>query len=214
MKLYNKEVNEFIDLVDSKMPTPGGGSSSALMSVLGVSLARMVGHLTVTKKNFLSLNDDIQKEFNSALQSLLELKDKIIPLIDEDSASYNAIIAAYRMPRETDEEKSLRRKQIKEATIGAIEIPFKIAKLSLETFNHLDIILEHGNVSAISDVGVSILALSSGVEGALYNVLINLIGMKDQDVVKHYKDETNRILKEMNSYKEKSLKIIYEKLEF
>ncbi len=214
MDLYNKKVSEFIGLVDSEMPTPGGGSSSALMSTLGISLARMVGHLTVTKKKFLSLDEKIQEEFNASLNSLLMLKEQIAPLIDEDSASYNAIIAAYRMPRETDEEKSLRRKQIKEATLGAIAVPFKIAKLSIEVFNYLDIILNYGNESAISDVGVSILALSSGIEGAIYNVLINLIGHKDEELVKYYKEESNKILNDLNTFKEKRIKLIYEKLEF
>lgn len=214
MKLYNKKVNEFIDLVDSDTPTPGGGSSSALMSVLGLSLARMVGHLTVNKKKFKNLDENIQQDFNNSLISLLELKEKLIPLIDEDSESFNAIMKAFKLPKETEQEKKLRQEKINEATLIAIEIPFKVAKLSLEAFNYFEVILNYGNTSAISDLGVSVLSISSGVEGALYNVLINLIGFNDLETVNYYQNEVAKMLTKTHNLKEIYLKEIYKKLNF
>lgn len=213
MDLWNKQISEFVDLVDSNKPTPGGGSSSALISVLGLSLARMVGHLTTNKRKFKNLDENIQKEFNDSFTSLLNLKEKLIPLIDKDALSFNAIISAIRLPKETDEEKNIRKNKIKEATLHAIEIPFQIAKLSLESFNHFEVILKYGNVNSISDLGVGILAISSGVEGALYNVLINLIGFKDLDIVNDYKNKVTGMLAKTNNLKEEFLKEIYKKLE-
>ncbi len=214
MKLYNQTVNEFVELVDSSSPTPGGGSSSALMSVLGLSLSRMVGHLTVNKRKFSRLEEDIQVEFNNNLNALLTLKDKLIPLIDEDSASFNLIMAAYRLPKETAEDIEIRKTKIKEATIEAIRIPFEVAKLSYEAFKYLPFILKYGNMSAVSDLGVSVLALSSGVEGAIYNVFINLIGFDDEDISNYYKTESDKLLKQTNTFKTNFIDQIYKALEY
>lgn len=214
MSLYQKTVNEFIELVDSDFPTPGGGTSSALMSVLGISLSRMVAHLTVDKKKFKNLDEETQKEFIDTQNKLLEIKQQIIPLIDEDSESFNAIMRAFKLPRETDEDKRIRRKAIDDSTLVAIEVPYKIAKTSLMALENLEIMLNHGNESAISDLGVCTLALSSGIEGAMLNVLINLVGHKDQELIDYYKKETKKILEKTKNIKEHILKEVYIKLEY
>lgn len=211
--LVNKSVTDFMELVDSSKPTPGGGSSSALMSSLGISLTRMVGHLTTNRKSFLKLDEEIQNEFNHNLKSLLSLKDKLLPLIDEDAKSFDDFMIAFRLPKITNEEKKIRRAKMDEATLKAIKIPHEISKLSLEALDYIPFILKHGNKSAVSDIGVSILALTSGIEGALYNVLINLLGFKNEEIVTFYKNEVHNILNKTNDFRQNYIKIIYEELE-
>lgn len=212
MKLINTTITDFIELVDSNNPTPGGGSSSALMSSLGLSLTRMVGHLTINKKNFLTLDNEVQILFKEKLESLQLIKEKIIPLIDEDAKSFDEIMKAYKLPKETIEEKDYRKEAIKKATLITIEIPYKVASLSLEAFNHFPFILKYGNKQTISDLGVGILALASGIEGALYNVMINLIDFNDNEIASHYKSEVHRMLKETNEFKINFLNTIYKEL--
>lgn len=214
MNLWQKPLFEFVDLVDSNSPAPGGGSCAALMSTLGLALARMVGHLSVNKKLFLKHDEKVQKEFNETLITLLELKEKIIPLIDEDTASFNAIMAAFRLANKTQEEKLLRSQEIKNATLQAIKIPYQVAKLSLEALLALTPILTYGNKQTMSDLGVGILALCSGIEGAVYNVLINLIGFREAETVTQYQKEVKQMLEVTKQTKTKLLGQIYRNLEF
>lgn len=202
MNLSNKTLNEFIEMVDSASPAPGGGSVAALMSVLGLALARMVGHLSVNKKKFLKLDDCIKKEFNEALANLAALKEKIMPLIDEDTASFQAIMQAFSLPKETNDELAIRNKAIKIATLKAIQVPYQVAKLSISSFAYFSNLLQYGNQQAISDLGVSLLALSSGIEGALYNVLINIINFDDELIVSYYQNEVKSLLQENNKFRE------------
>lgn len=212
MKLINLKVKDFIEQVDSNSPAPGGGSVAALMSVLGISLSKMVGHLSVNKKRFLKLDDSIQEEFKNHLNKLDNLKNDLIPLIDADTESFNMIMKAFKLAKNTDEEKKIRNSAIEEATIEAIIIPFEVAKLSLEGLKALEFILEFGNKQTVSDLGVSVLALSSGIEGAIYNVMINLGSLKDETLISQYKLESKKTLERSNKYKVEILKRVYKYL--
>ncbi len=214
MELYNKKLNEFVNLVDSDSPAPGGGSVAALISVLGISLSRMVGHLSINKKKFLNLDEETKQEFHKTLEFFLLVKERLIPLIDEDTLSFNKIMAAYRLKKDTKEEKLFRLKKVKEATLQAIKIPYEVANLSLDALKHVLPLLKYGNPQTASDLGVSILCLSSAVEGAIYNVLINLIGFDDQEVIVFYQNKAQEILQNTHVLKNQFLNEIYEKLHF
>lgn len=193
MKLIDLSTRDFIDLVDSSSPAPGGGSASALISGLGVSLARMVGHLTTSKKRYLKLDADIQTKFENHLSHLLAIKEDLLILIDKDTFAFKRIMTAYKLPKEDKEARDL---AIEEATLYAIEVPYRIAIISLKALELLPFILTHGNKLALSDIGVAALSLSAGIEGALYNVLINLPGISDEEIKSLYKNEYTAILKE------------------
>lgn len=205
MKLIDLKLRAFIDQVDSKSPAPGGGSVSALMSSLGVSLARMVGHLTIPKKKFEKLDKDIQEKFENNLTHLNTIKDELILLIDKDTQAFNDIMLAYKIPKDLSEK---RIKAIEDATLNAIEIPYRVAIISLKALELLPYILAYGNKQTISDLGVATLSLASGIEGALFNVLINLPGISDLDVRTFYKKEYEQILKKTYEIKHSILKDI------
>lgn len=210
MSYIDKELKEFMNLLDSASATPGGGSASALISVISLSLARMVGHLTINKEAFLALPKETQTKFNNSMASLLTLKDELTVLIDKDAESFNVVLKAYRLPRETEQEKEKRKVAIEEAMLGATLVPLETATKSLQAFSYLELILKYGNSSAITDVGVSVLALGAAIEGSLLNVLINLGGLSDKTQVKHYKNEVERIKKETALLKETYLAAVYE----
>jgi formiminotetrahydrofolate cyclodeaminase len=212
MKLIENQVIEFIHQVDSKSPAPGGGSVSALCGAIGASLIRMVGHLTVEKKKFLALDSKIQLEFKSTLSELLMIKEQLILLVDKDTDAFNMILKAYGLPKVTDEEIKKRNKEIQVATLEAIMVPLKVATLSMSALNHLDTILQNGNKSAISDLGVAILTLITGVEGASLNVLINLPGLEDHIASQQFKNQVEELLKKAHFKKDELMPKIYQEL--
>lgn len=212
MKLIEQQLKTFIDAVDSKSPAPGGGSVSALYGTLGIALVRMVGHLTVDRKKFLKLDEDTQQSLISKQMELLQLKEQIIQLIDEDTEAFNAIMAAYALPKSTPSEEAIRAQAIVHATQQAINVPQKIANLSLRALEDLDVILTHGNASAISDVGVGVLGIAAAVEGACLNILINLPGLKDDHQIHAYRQEVETMIKQTHHIKKHLFKHIHEQL--
>lgn len=208
MKLIDLKTIDFINEIDSQKPAPGGGSVSALLSTLGVSLARMVGHLSVGKKKFLKLDQDIQNEFNEHLNHLLVIKEELIQLIDKDTEAFNLIMKAYQLPKED----ANRTKAIEDATLEAIKVPYRVAQISYEALELLSYILAYGNKQTISDLGVSTLSLASGIEGALMNVLINIPGLSDEKQKNLYQQEAKTILKATESLKTNILNLVYEQL--
>ncbi len=202
MNLLDLKITEFIDAVDSNSPTPGGGSVSALASTLGIALAKMVGHLTVTKKKFNQLESEIQKTYHHNLNQLEDLKNKMKAYVDKDTQAYNQIMVAFRLPKETAEEKTHRNKQIETATIYGTQIPFEVAALSLEALALSEKLIFHANKNAISDIGVGALLLYAGLEGAVMNVKINLSGIQNQDKVNFYLHATEQLLSKAKSMKD------------
>jgi formiminotetrahydrofolate cyclodeaminase len=212
MKLVDLTVEQFINEVDSKSPAPGGGSVSALASSLGNSLARMVGHLTVGKKKFKELDEHIQNEFNQTLDELLKIKEQMITLIDKDTEAFNEIMDAFKLPKENEEEIELRKQAIENATISAIEVPLSVAKHSMEAITLTEKIKEHGNKNCLSDLGVSMLMLHTGLVGAVMNVKINLGGLTNEKKKGYYENEIQYLLDNSNQIVSKFTTEIMEKL--
>ncbi len=210
MKLIDLTVEKFMNEVDSNSPAPGGGSVSALISTLGISLARMVGHLSVTKKKFLKLDQDIQHQFNEYLEHLETIKNELIDLIDQDTEAFNKIMKAYQIPKE---DIPRRTDAIEAATLEAINVPYKVSTISLKALEMLSFILAYGNKQTVSDLGVSALSLATGIEGAALNVLINLPGLSDEDQKSIYKNEMMTIIKQSTELKQSILNLVYEKIE-
>lgn len=194
MKLVNLTVEQFVNEVDSKSPAPGGGSVSALASSMGVALTKMVGHLTVGKKKFKALEENIQTDFNHRIDSLTAIKEELVELIDKDTDAFNLIMAAFKLPKETVEEKKERSRQIELGTLEAIKVPYRVMELSMKALEELDFVLQYGNKNCLSDLAVSAIMLQGGLEGAILNVKINLPGVSDEKVKEFYVAETDKVL--------------------
>ncbi len=210
MKLVDLNVTSFIQEVDSKSPAPGGGSVSALMSSMGVALARMVGHLTVDKKKFLALDSAIQFEFKDIISSFMVIKDALMDLIDRDTEAFNVIMKAYQMPKTTEDEVRLRNEKIQEGTVQAIMVPLKVATLSLSALHQFELILRYQNQNTLSDLGVAVLALSSGGLGACLNIMINLPGLTDTIAKKQYQLQAEELIEDIQVIRDDLLKKVYD----
>ncbi len=212
MKLIDLSVRDFVYEVDSASPAPGGGSVSSVAASLGSGLLRMIGHLTIPKKKFNKLDEDVQKAFINTHERLKTLENKLLDLVDRDTDAFNDIMHAFKMPKETDAEKKKRAKAIEQATLKAIEVPEGIAEAAFEALKHCDFIRQYGNKNALSDVGVGALMLYAGLEGACLNIKINLSGLSDKDLVKAYEDKVTVMLADAKTIKDHVLENIHESL--
>ena len=178
-KLVNMSLSDFADETASESPAPGGGSISAYVGALGVSLATMVANLSSHKKGW----DDRWKEFSNWADKGEQLKNELVRLVDADTKAFNQIMLAFGLPKSTDEEKAARTKAIQEATRFAIEIPFKVMQASYASMEVIKAMADIGNPNSVSDAGVGALCARSAVMGAFMNVRINAAGYTDKEYV-------------------------------
>ena len=176
MKLVDMTVKDYLDLLKSDAPAPGGGSVSALSAAQGVGLVAMVADLTIGREKYAEYQDVCQ----SAKAGALKLYAEFVEGIDKDTEAFNKVSAAYKLPKDTDEQKAARSAAIREANIGATEVPFETVKLCLEGLKVTETMVGKSNPNAASDLGVAALNLLSGIRGAWLNVKINLPGIKDE----------------------------------
>ena len=176
MKLTELKLNEFVDLVASNSPAPGGGSVAALTAANGIALLCMVARLTVGKKKY-AAHEELMNEI---LRDADVLKQKLVALIDTDTEAFNKVSAVFSMPKETDEEKSARLKAMQEALKSAAEVPYEVMENCLKALKITFNAVGKSNANAASDLGVAALGLGAGVKGAWLNVKINLSGIKDE----------------------------------
>ena len=163
-------INQFQEALSSKNPTPGGGTASALALGQSASLVAMVANLTIGNEKW-SEGWEISDE---ALKLANQVKKESARLAKEDSDSFNKVMAAFKLPKKTDDEKEIRREKIRNCTLIAAKIPYETAVLGLDLLRIMVPLSLLGNGNAISDVGVAALLASAGCKGALFNVEINL----------------------------------------
>jgi glutamate formiminotransferase/formiminotetrahydrofolate cyclodeaminase len=205
--LINKTLVAFAEETASESPAPGGGSISAYVGALGVSLGTMVANLSAHKVGW---DDRIEYFSANAMKGQL-LKDTLLDLVDADTAAFNKIMDALRMPKATEAEKVVRKKAMHAATVGAIEIPLKVMKASLESMEVLKEMAENGNPNSVSDAGVGALCACTAVAGAALNVRINCSGFDDKDFVTNALSQAEEMLKKAKEY-EREIITIVEKL--
>ncbi len=203
--LIEKTVNEFLYEVDSNSPAPGGGSVSALSGALGVSLVRMMQHLSFGKKKYEANDEAVKSKFVEIFENLETIKKRVIELIDEDTNAYNEVMKSFKMPKETEEEISARKEAIIKSTMLATNIPFEITKKLFEALELLDGVVDAGNQNAITDLGVGALLLQAGLEGAALNVKINLSGLEKSTAIE-YENDVNKLISEGRIIRDSILK--------
>ena len=174
-KLVDMTCKGFAEETASESPAPGGGSVSAYMGSLAASLATMVANLSSHKPGW----DDQWETFSNWAVKGQAIKDELIRLVDEDTNAFNKIMAAFGMPKKTDEEKAARTAAIQDATKYATEVPFRTMQKSFEAFEVCRAMIEIGNPNSVTDAGVGALCARSAVMGAHLNVKINASSLKD-----------------------------------
>lgn len=179
MKLTDKPVTNFLDELASNAPAPGGGSVAALSGALGAALISMVCNLTLGKKGY----DEVQDDMKDLLAQSEALRQELTGLLEADVAAYTAYSQAAKMPRETDEQKTERTKAVQAALVGATDVPMRIAESAVKVMDLCMPTAEKGNKFAVSDAGVAVLMAEGALRSAALNVLINLGSIKDEAFV-------------------------------
>jgi len=206
--LIDKKLSNFLDELASNLPTPGGGSVAALAGALGAALISMVGNLTVGKKKYEDVEEDIKKIISSSEKLRYELSQ----LIEEDVKVFNNFMATYKMPKETEDEKKVRTEKIQEALIKAAKVPLRVAYKCLDILNLSKEVAEKGNANVVSDAGVAVLMAEAALESAILNVKINLRMIKDEKVRTELFSSIKKIVLKEKGQKEKVLEIVEEKI--
>ena len=190
MKLIDLKLNEYLDILISDEPAPGGGSVSALAGAQGAALMAMVCDLTIMKKKYADVHEFCGKMKTEAEQLYRDLS----AAIDKDTDAYNLVAAAYRMPKETDEEKAARKQAIADGTLEATKVPFGVMQMAMKGLELADKLYGHFNTNCASDYGVGVLNFMACIRGAWLNVKINLPGVKDEAFAKAAEAEGKEIM--------------------
>jgi formiminotetrahydrofolate cyclodeaminase len=177
--LANKSLTDVLDAFSSSDPTPGGGSAAALCGALGASLLAMVAGLPKTKSN----TPEERVSLDAARGKILALRGRLVDLIDRDAASYDAVVAAYRLPKASDADKTARTAAIQAALKRATEVPLETILVCADVVDEAVAVAEASNPSARSDIGVGTQMLMTAIQGALLNVEANIGSVTDQTFV-------------------------------
>lgn len=207
-KLVSMSVEKFADETSSESPAPGGGSVAALCGSMGAALATMVANLSSHKRGW----DDKWEFYSNWADKGQALKNKLIHLVDEDTVAFNKIMDAFQLPNGTDEEKTIRKQAVQEATKYATEIPFLVMQTIYETLQVIEAMANEGMKSSISDIGVGALCAQAGVGGAFLNVKINAAGLVDKDFAQDILSKGQKIYEDTGIEVKKILDLVNQKI--
>ena len=194
--------NEFVEVLASKAPVPGGGGASALVGAIGTALGNMVGSLTVGKKKYA----DVEEEMYELKGKADALQKELLHLIERDAEVFEPLSKAYGMPRNTEEEKAEKARVMEIVLKDACSVPMEIMERCCEAIDLIGVFAEKGSTLAISDAGVGATFCKAALEGASLNVFINTKSMKNRE----YADELNKKADEMLSVYTKKAEGIYQ----
>ncbi len=197
MSLYDKTLNEYLEVAGSKSPTPGGGSVSAVTATNAAAMVSMVANLTLGKKAYAEVQDETQEVLDGAAAALGTLKD----LTARDMAAFNTFMVAWRMKSDTEEEKAAKAEAMEEAAQNASAVPLEICRTCLEILSLAVRLAPIGNKTAISDVGVAIYVAEAALRAAMLSVDINLPGLKTESFVAELRAQRARLIAEAEELK-------------
>ena len=186
------QIEQFLEALASDRPTPGGGSASALAGALSASLIAMVAGLSCRGRGVQT------REMREIRKKALAIRERLTRAIDEDAGSYEAVLKAFRLPREGERERLYRSRRIQRAYQGATVTPQKVCELSLRLLELSKVLLVRGNRNAFSDTGVAIHLANAALEGGLLNIRINLASIKDVPFRKKMEGLAARLLAKKN----------------
>lgn len=201
-------VESFYDQVASSSPAPGGGSVSASLGSLSACLAAMVCRLTVGKKKY----EAVKAELTDVRDKADVLRKELEQFVETDKEAFNSVMDAFKLPKSTDEQIAARDKAIQDATIAATTVPLTVMKKAVQALEFALVVAEKGNENSISDAGVAGLAGQAAVEGASYNVRINLKNLTDQGFVSKTRDEMTALRKRGHELAAQIAKVVEGKL--
>jgi len=172
-------LNEFLEKTASKDPVPGGGCVAAMSAATAAALTGMVANITIGKKKYV----EVEEEMKAIAEKAATLREKLLNDINRDADSFNEVMAAFKLPKETDEEKAVRTNAVQEATKKAAQVPLEVAKEAYGMMEIIEAVVVKGSANAVTDGAVAAMMARTAVLSALYNVKINLSSIKDEAFV-------------------------------
>ena len=206
--IKDKSIQVFLDELASKASTPGGGSAAAITGAMGAALVSMVCNLTIGKKNY----ENVEDELKGILKQAEELRVRLTDMVRADVDVFNQVMGAYGMPKETEAEKAIRSKAIQVALCAATDVPLNCARACAEVIDLSKVVAEKGNKNVISDAGVAVLAAYAALRSAALNVYINVGGIKDKNFSEKRLAELNKILEGTDILTEEIYQLVKSKL--
>lgn len=174
--LEDLSVNEFMEELSTKKPLPGGGSVAAMCGAAATALISMVIELTEGREGY----EHVEKDLNAIKIEMADRRAKFLEMMDKDAEAYSKVVECLKLPKETNEEKDLRQKAIQEKTREAALVPLSVAEKASMLFDAAETVTKYGNKNAVSDGAIAAMMIRNAVLGALYNVRINAVSLKDE----------------------------------
>jgi formiminotetrahydrofolate cyclodeaminase len=197
MSIYEKSLNEYLDVAASKSPTPGGGSVSAVVATNAAAMVSMVGNLTLGKKGYEAVEGQVKEILEGSSQAIIDLK----ALTARDMQAFDIFMTAWRLPSDTDEQKKAKAEAMEKAAQNASTVPLEICKVCLEILKLAAKLAPIGNKGAISDVGVGAYVAEAALKAAMLSVDINLSSLTDAAFRANLVAERSRLFTEAEELK-------------
>lgn len=207
-KLVSFPLKQFVEETASESAAPGGGSVAALAGALGAALGTMVANLSAHKRGW----DQRWEEFSGWAEKGKSYYEKLLKCVDEDTEAFNRVMEAFSLPKNSEQEKAIRKTAIREATLQAMQIPLKVMELACESMEVMRAMAQNGNPNSVSDAGVGALCARTAVRGAYLNVLINAQGLDEKSLADPILEKSRQILAQAETAEKVILKIVEEKL--
>ncbi len=192
MSTLQQPLQQFLDELASSAPTPGGGGAAAVIGATGAALLSMVANLTIGKKGL----EEVDAEMRGILVQSEQLRARLSAMVADDVAAFDSLMASYKLPKDTDDQKAARSAQIQAALRAATEAPMACARAAAAVVQLSRRTAEIGNKNVISDAGVGVLAAQAALRSAALNVYINAPSLKDQDFARGIVQELEALLAE------------------
>ncbi|MEH3148265.1 MAG: cyclodeaminase/cyclohydrolase family protein [Methylobacterium frigidaeris] len=188
--MTTEAISDFLDGLASAQPTPGGGGAAAISGAMGAALVSMVCNLTIGKKKYA----EVEEELKQVLARAEALRAALTGMIAEDVAAFDAVMGAYGLPKATDDEKAARSAAIQAALRRATDVPLACCRACRAVIDLAELVAEKGNVNVVSDAGVAVLSAHAGLRSAALNVHVNARAIEDRDFARSRLDELDGLL--------------------
>lgn len=208
MSMLNKSCKEFNQVLSSKAPVPGGGGAAAMGGAIGMALSNMVGNLTIGKKKYADVEDEVKGLIAEGEKIIAELET----LVDKDAEVFEPLSKAYGLPKSTPEEAEHKAKVMEECCKTACSVPMEIMRKAFAGIKLHQRMGQIGTMIAISDVGCGVAFMKSALEAGSLNVIINLNTIKDQEFVTSTREEMNNLLAEGKKIADETFALVLSKL--
>lgn len=208
MGYATKGCDEFVEVLSSKAPVPGGGGASALVGAVGAALCNMVGNLTVGKKKYA----DVEEELRGLMEQVTSIQNRFLQLIDEDAQGFAPLAKAYGLPSGTEEEKAEKARVMEKCLNEACGVPLEIMENCCRAIDLIEVFAAKGSVLAVSDAGVAAACCRAALKGASLNIYINTKSMKDRSRAEELNQKCDEMIAVYGAKAEKLFDSVLQKL--